>query len=131
MSGSKVVRAGALAAMLALTACFDDFHLSATSLQIAPIPAVPGDVVVASVDIVLIPMQRHTIIVMIDDTEHMRLTSNEAPRRPYLITLGDAADLIATYGAGAHVALVEVRAEEKGETARTQAVGFELQQPVP
>ena len=124
-------RKAALVAMLALTACLDDFHLSASDLDIGPNPAVPGDVVVASFIVSLIPVQRHTVIVTIDNTEHLRVTSNERPPIPYLITLGDAADLIATYGAGAHVARVEVRAEDKGESARTQSASFELQQPVP
>lgn len=126
MSGCKA----ALVAMLAITAC-GDFHLSARSLEIGPNPAVPGDVVVASVDVILIPTQRHTIVVMIDNKEHLSVTSNEAPPRPLLITLGDAADLIAEYGTGAHSAHVEVRAEEKNQTARTESVAFALQQAAP
>jgi hypothetical protein len=121
---------GALIAVLAFTAC-DDFHLSASDLDIGPDPAVPGDVVVASFVLSLVPIQPHTIILSIDDTEHLRVTSNERPPIPYVIALGDAADLIAAYGTGTHTARVEVRAEEKGETARTQSVAFELQQPVP
>ena len=77
------------------------------------------------------PVQRHTIILTIDDVEHTRVTSNEAPAIPYVITLGDAADLIATYGAGTHTARVEVRAEEENETARTQTVEFELRESAP
>ncbi|MGH7678313.1 MAG: hypothetical protein ACRENU_07600 [Gemmatimonadaceae bacterium] len=127
MNGGKAV----LVAMLALTACLDDFHLSASNLDIGPNPAVPGDTLVASFLVSMIPVQRHTVIVTIDNAEYLRVTSNERPPIPYVITLGDAADLIATYGAGAHVARVEVRAEEKGESARTQSVSFELQQPVP
>jgi hypothetical protein len=127
MSGSKAVR-GVLTAVLAITACVEDFHLSASNLEIAPNPAVPGDVVVASFLVLIAPLQRHTIVVTIDNTEHVRVTSNEEPPRPYVITLGDAADLISAYGAGAHAARVEVRAEEANETARTQTVGFELQE---
>lgn len=132
MSGSKAVR-GVLAAVLAITACSElgSFHLSASGLDIAPTPAVPGDVVVASFLVILAPIQRHTIVVMIDNTEHVRVTSNEVPPRPYVITLGDAADLISAYGTGTHSAHIEVRAEEANETARTQSVGFELRQIVP
>lgn len=135
MIGSKAVRAGALgatlAATLAMTACLGDFHLSASNLEIAPNPAVPGDVVIAAFVLNLAPLQTYTIIVTIDDTEHVRVTSREPPARPYVITLGDAADLIATYGAGTHSARVEVRVEEEGETARTQSAGFELREVVP
>jgi hypothetical protein len=126
MSGSKAV----LVAMLAFAAC-KDFHLSASNLDIGPDPAVPGDIVVASFFLGLVPVQRHTVIVMIDNEEHLRVTSNEAPPIPYEITLGDAADLIAEYGVGTHSVFIIVRAEEKGETARTRSVGFELQQPAP
>lgn len=139
MSGSKTARTGARTAAIALvlvtvlviTACFKDLQLSAFDLQIAPNPAVPGDQVVASLAVILVPVQRHTIIVTIDNTEHLRVTSTEAPPRPYVIALGDAADLIARYGAGTHAARVEVRAEESDESARTQTVGFELRQPAP
>lgn len=131
MRRSKTIRTAALTAFLVTIACFGDFHLSATSLQIGPNPAVPGDEVVASVLIALVPTQRHTIILRIDDTEHLRVTSNEAPAIPYVIELGDAAGLISKYGVGTHSAYVEVRAEEKNETARTQAVGFELREAVP
>lgn len=133
MSGSKAVRGGALAAMLAITACSElgSFHLSASGLQIGPNPAVPGDVVVASAFLIVNPLQRHTIILTVDGAEHFRVTSDEAPAIPYVITLGDAADLITTYGPGTHSARVEVRAEEEGETARTQAAGFELREAAP
>ena len=127
MSGSKAV----LAAALAMTACIGDFRLIAANLQIAPNPAVAGDVVVASFDLLLTPTQRHTVIVTIDNTEHTRVTSNESPPRPYVITLGDAADLIFAYGEGAHSARVEVRADEKNESARTQSAAFELRQSAP
>ena len=130
MIGSKALRAGALTATLAMTACLGDFHLSASNLDIGPNPAVPGDVVVATFLVILAPIQRHTVIVMIDDQEHLRVTSNQVPR-PYVLTLGAATDLIATYGAGTHSARVEVRAEEEGESARTQSAAFELRDAAP
>jgi hypothetical protein len=130
MNGSKAMRV-AVAATLASTACLGDLHLSASQLEISPVSAVPGDVVVASVLINVVPAQRNTIILTIDDKEHHRVTSNQAPAIPYVITLGDAADLIATYGTGVHSARIEVRAEEAGETARTQAAAFELKEAVP
>ena len=131
MSRSKTVSVATFAAVIATLACFGDFHLRASNLQIGPNPAVPGDVVVASFIVAVTPVQRHTIVFWIDNTEHTRVTSNEAPPIPYVLTLGDAADLISEYGAGMHAAYVEVRAEEEDETARTQAVGFELRATAP
>lgn len=130
MRGSKPVRAGVFAAVLAITAC-SEFHLSASHLEIGPNPAVPGDVVVTSFILSLVPIQRHTIRIMINDTEHVSVTSSEQPPVPYLITLGDAADLISAYGAGTHSARIEVRAEDADRTARTQSVSFELRQATP
>lgn len=130
MIGSKTVRGAALAAVLAITACSElgSFHLSASDLDIGPDPARPGDQVVASFFVVLSPIQRHTIVLTIDTTEHLRVTSNEVPPRPYVIALGDAAGLIAAYGTGTHFARIEVHAEEANESARTQSVSFELRQ---
>lgn len=129
MSGSKALRV--VASVVAITACFSDLRLSASNLEIGPSPAVPGDVVVASVLLIVAPLQRHTIILTIDDVEHFRVTSSEAPAIPFVITLGDAADLIATYGTGMHSARVEVRAEEANEAARTQTASFELNEVAP
>ena len=129
MSGSKAWRV--VACVVAIAACFSDLRLSASNLEIGPNPAVPGDVVVASVLLIVQPLQRHTIILTIDDVEHFRVTSTETPAIPYVITLGDATDLIATYGPGMHSARVEVRAEEANEAARTQTAGFELREAAP
>lgn len=131
MRVSKPARAGVLATVLAVAACFGDFHLSASQLEIGPNPAVPGDVVVVSFVVMLSPIQRHTVRVMIDDTEHVAVTSSEQPRQPSVITLGDAADLIATYGIGTHSVRVEVRAEEENRTAKTRTASFELRQAAP
>lgn len=131
MGGSKALRAFVAVGLVAIGACFSDLHLSASNLEIGPNPAVPGDLVVASVLVIVNPLQRHTIILTIDGAEHFRATSNEAPALPFLITLGDAADLIATYGPGTHSARVEVRAEEANEVARTQTASFELSQAAP
>ena len=130
MRGSKAVRAGAFAAALAMAAC-KEFHLSASNLEIGPNPAVPGDVVVASFVVTLAPLQRHTIRVIIDSTEHVAVTSTERPPIPYVLTLGDAADLISAYGEGTHSAHIVVRAEDADRTARTQSFSFELRQAAP
>ena len=128
MNSIKALRAGVLA--VALAGC-SDLHLAAGDLQIGPNPAMPGDQVVASVIVSLVPTQRHTIILTIDDREHFRVTSTEKPAIPYVIGMGDAADLIAEYGVGTHTARVEVRAEDANERARTQSVTFVLQNAAP
>lgn len=119
--------AGAFALALAVAAC-GDFHLSMSDLTISPLPARPGDMVVASFILNLIPPESHTIIVVIDSTEHMRVTSREAPRNPILLDLGDAADLIAQYGAGQHAAYVRVHANASDESTRTRFTPFLLEE---
>ena len=121
----------ALAGLFVTTACFSDLQLSAFNLEVGPTPAVPGDVVVATVELIVNPLQRHTIILTIDGVEHFRETRTETPERPYIITLGDAAGLLATYGPGTHLARIELRAEEDNELARTQAAAFELREEAP
>lgn len=108
-----------------VTGC-TDLHLIASELDISPDPAVPGDTVVATFLLSLIPIQNHTVVVMIDDAEHLRVTSNDAPSIPVILELGDAADLIATYGTGEHAAHVVVHVDD--EVTRTQSVRFELNQ---
>lgn len=128
---SRVTARACGAAMLALFAACNNFHISTSDMVISPNPAVPGDAVVATFVLNLIPQQSHTMIVVIDDTEHLRLTSSDDTRAPVVIQLGDAADLIAEYGTGEHTAYVRVIANESDEATRTQAVGFELREDVP
>lgn len=133
MRRCKALRGIAFAALLVSTACSDlgGFHLRASDLEIGPDPAVPGDQMVATLIVILAPVQRHSVILTINDTEHSRVTSGDAPAIPYVISLGDAADLIATYGIGTHSARVEVHADEANESARTRSVTFELRDAAP
>jgi hypothetical protein len=133
MRVSKAIRGGVLATMLAVTACneFGGLRLRASDLEIGPNPAVPGDQMVATLLVLLVPVQRHTVVLTINGVEHSRTTSSDEPPIPYVIQLGDAADLIAAYGTGTHSARVEVHAEEANETARTRSVTFELQAAAP
>jgi hypothetical protein len=114
-------------AMPGLMGCGGDFHLSASTLDIGPNPAMSGDMVVASFLMSLLPTQNHTIVVIIDDEEHLRVESNEPPAIPVVIQLGDAADLIATYGLGDHEVYIQVHARD--EAARTQSVVLQLTEP--
>ena len=119
------VLTGILAALLGTTAC-QEFHLSTSNLEIGPSPAIPGDMVVASFRLRLLPIQSHTMIVFIDSEEHLRVTSDQAPAFPVVLELGDAADLIARYGTGDHFVFIEVHANEDNESTRTQSAAFEL-----
>jgi hypothetical protein len=114
-----------LAGALGMGGC-EEFHLSTSALQIVPNPAVPGDLVAAAFVLRLIPMQRHTMIVVIDGAEHLRVTRDDLTEIPVVLELGDAADLIATYGTGAHTAYIEVRALEANEKTRTRSASFQL-----
>lgn len=133
MRGSKALRIGALATLLAMTACSElgSFRLRASDLEIGPNPAVPGDQMVATLIVFVAPVQRHTVVLTINGTEHSRVTSSDAPPIPYIITLGDAADMISAYGTGMHTARVEVHAEEANESASTRSVSFELRDAAP
>ena len=133
MRVSKALCGAALAMLLATAACSDlgGLRLRASDLQIGPNPAVPGDQMVATLIVLLAPVQPHTVVLTINGTEHSRFASSDAPPIPYVIELGDAADLIAAYGTGTHSARVEVHAEEANETARTRSVSFELQASAP
>ena len=124
-------RTTALALMVAVTTACSDFQLSASNLEIGPNPAVPGETVVAAFNLVLSPTQPYTIIVTIDNQEHSRVTHNDQPLFVQTLELGDAADLIATYGVGVHSARVEVVAEDDNESSRTQSKAFELRQAAP
>lgn len=123
--------AGALGILLAGAGCGGDLVLSTSNLEIFPNPARPGDMVVASFILTLIPTQRHTIVVYVDDTEYLRVTSADPPDAPMLLDIGDAADLIAAYGTGSHSAYVQVLLDDRDEAARTQSAGFELQETAP
>ncbi|MBR9991179.1 MAG: hypothetical protein KFH98_15565 [Gemmatimonadetes bacterium] len=115
-------------ALPALSAC-SDFHMAASSLDIGPNPAVPGDMVVASFLLSLVPTTNHTIVFIIDDAEHLRIESNAPPAIPVIIEVGSAADLIDMYGPGDHEAYVRVFAND--DSARTEAVVFRLNAAAP
>lgn len=120
-----------LALAVAGPGCEPGLVLSAARLEIAPNPAQAGDLVVASFVLTLVPTESHTIILYVDDEEEARLTSSDPRAGPVSLDLGDAADLIANYGTGAHSASVEVRLNERGDIVRTQSYDFELQDVIP
>jgi hypothetical protein len=112
-------------------ACGGDFHMSTSNVDVTPVSASPGDVLVVRFLLSLLPPQSHTMVVFIDDTEHMRLTVDGAPDIPVVIELGAAVDLLSRYGAGVHSLYIQVRANDEDETTRTATVGFELDQGTP
>ncbi|HUG41107.1 MAG TPA: hypothetical protein VMM12_11510 [Longimicrobiales bacterium] len=119
----------ALGAILAGTGCTEDLHLSASNLEIGPNPARPGDAMVATLLVSLIPTQYHTYVLFIDGEEHLRMSSAEPPAIPVIIELGDASNLINAYGTGEHAAYVEVRLDDR--SVRTAWVDFVLQEAEP
>jgi hypothetical protein len=118
--------AGLLAA-IAVAGC-RDFHLSTGGLDLGPNPALPGQTVVASFVLNLIPAQQHTIRVFIDDSEHLKDTRTGTPPLPVIVEIGEAGDLIAEYGAGTHVVYIEIEAQDSGRSTRTRPAGLELQE---
>lgn len=129
--GSRIVPVllGALA--WGAVACGPDLFLAATSLEITPNPAQPGDLVKFTFHLALVPEQSFTVVALVDGVEHSSKTEVAAVDGPYDVELGDAGDLIATYGAGAHVASIEVRLNDRGRVARTADKVFELQESAP
>jgi hypothetical protein len=112
--------------VMIVTAACRDFHLSMSGFDLGPSPASPGQTVVVSFVLNLVPSQRHTIRVFIDGAEHMSVTRTENPPAPVILELGDAADLIARYGVGVHVVYIETEAHDSGGATRTRSAGLEL-----
>lgn len=123
--GSLSVAVLTAAVAVAVAGC-REFHLSVGSLDLGPNPASPGQTVIASFVLNLVPAQRHTIRVFIDDTEHSLETRTGLPPVPVTIEIGEAGDLIAEYGEGMHVVYIEIEADDRGRTARTRPTGLEL-----
>lgn len=114
-----------IALAVASSGC-EEFLLSASNLDIGPNPAEPGELMVATVLVSMLPTQPHTIFFFVDGEEYLRVSSDDAPQIPVILDLGDAADMIAEFGVGVHSAHVVVRMDDQGESARTEAVIFEL-----
>ena len=121
----------ALIVGLVAAGCAADLFLSTSNLEIGPNPAQPGETVIASFRLALAPTQSHTIIIFIDDVEHSRVTTSEPPAVPMVLEIGEAGDLIDSYGEGVHSAYVEVRLTDRNRTSRTRSVTFELQAATP
>jgi hypothetical protein len=132
MRVNKTARRGsALVALLvaatAATGCSEDLHLSVVDLDVGPNPAGPGTAVAATVVVNILPAQGHAIYLYIDDQEHLRESHSGAPPVPVIFQLGDAADLIETYGAGEHTLHVDVRLDASGKLGRSRSVTFVLE----
>lgn len=114
-------------AVAAAAGCGDDLHLSVVQLDVGPDPARPGDRVQASVEVNILPAQRHGIFVFIEGEEHLRQSGDGQPPVPLILELGDAAALIETYGVGEKEVYVEVRLQESNRLARSRAETFVLE----
>ena len=123
-------RRACLLVLFAALGCSDDFALSITSLDIAPSPAQAGDSIVFSFKLTVQPEQGYALILLIDGTEHARISRFEAIDAPLAISAGEAGDLIATYGLGTHEGAVVVRLNDGGRST-TASHTFVLQAPAP
>ncbi|MBI4419262.1 MAG: hypothetical protein HY560_00405 [Gemmatimonadetes bacterium] len=120
----------AVALVLAAAAC-SDLLLAARELEIGPNPAQPGDTVTFVFQLTVVPAQSFTVIVLIDETEHTRVTRDELANGPFEIKVGDAADLIARYGVGTHTGNIEVQLNERNRITGTQSREFTLEAASP
>lgn len=121
------VWAAVLAISPAVAGCSSDLLLAASDLEFAPNPARPGDSVVVSFRLTLVPKHEYVAVVLIDGREHLRVTRFEAVNGPVLFTLGDAADLIARYGAGTHRGSAEIQVTAKSAIAKAGDREFVLE----
>ncbi|MFW6331529.1 MAG: hypothetical protein ACOC3J_07375 [Gemmatimonadota bacterium] len=126
MSFRKPMLAAALGALIAVAGCDSDLIVSAYNLDIGPTPARPGDMVVASFHVNLLPAQEHSITIVVDGEPHLIVTEATPSANPVVLELGDASTLIETYGTGVHVAHVEVLVTREDKTAKSASVAFEL-----
>ena len=128
------VLAGIAGLMFTAWGCGPELLLGAGQLEISPNPAQPGDSVSFVFRLRVVPEQDYTVIAFIDSTSHQTVDGFEAVDGPFVLQVGTADELIATYGLGAHTAYVEVRLLGHDRTAQTAAKAFELveaAQPAP
>lgn len=120
--------AGLTVLALAGAGCDNAVAVSASGLEVIPNPAHAGDSVSFVFALVVVPRQAFTVTIRIDGVEHSRESRNEEINDLVIKPLGDAADLISTYGLGTHLGSVEVRLADGGRSA-TSTRTFELQDP--
>lgn len=116
----------ALAALLVAAACNSGRSLFATSLDIMPDTASPGDVVTFSFYLQAIPAHSLRITATVNGTSVVSGDFQGFHDGIFEINLGDAADLITRFGTGQHAGQVEVRSLEDGDIVYTPPVGFVL-----
>ena len=121
------------AALLAGVLGCSELLFGVRSLEVSPNPAQPGDAVSFAFWLSVVPEQDYTLTAFIDSTAELTEEGFAAVDGPYVMAVGTADDLIASYGLGTHTAHIEVRLTDRDKTARTLPVTFELQaaQPVP
>jgi hypothetical protein len=113
-------------AILTGLSCGGDLVLAVGSLTVAPNPAVPGQPVVLTFRVTVIPEHNFEIAALIDDVEHVKRTYMASINGLLDFTIGDAEDLISAFGVGNHTARVEVRFLDSSHIARGRPVSFEL-----
>ena len=115
--------AGLAVLAIGASGCENTVSLSASGLEVIPNPAHAGDSVSLVFALTVVPRQGFTIIIRIDGVEHSRESRNEQVDDLVIHEMGDAADLISTYGLGVHLATLEVRLEPALILADLKAMG--------
>lgn len=122
--------AGLAVLALSSSSCKTPVSLSASGLEVIPNPAHAGDSVSFLFALTVVPRQGFTITTRIDGILHRSESRNEQVDDLIVQSMGDAADLIAVYGLGVHLAAVEVRLDNGVRTVSTSRT-FELQDVPP
>lgn len=82
-------------------------------------------------NLTLVPRHQYVAKVLINGNEYLRISRFEAINGPVEINVGDAADLIARFGAGTHRGAVEVEIPDRSVVARSGEKDFTLQRSSP
>ena len=108
-----------------------DVTLEAFNLQVVPSPAQEGDLVFFNFTLTVVANGDATLTASIDDQVHATQAAPRLFSGVYTWEIGDAADLIATYGLGDHTVRISVRDPASDRTATSELVTFTLIEAVP
>ena len=111
---------------IVMSGCVGDLILSTSNLQVNPNPAVPGQTVVFTFILTVVPEHSFRVVALVDDLEHTSKDYATTLSGPFDFVVGTADELIAQYGVGEHTARVEIRLLDQDNVARSAAVSFEL-----
>jgi len=107
--------------------CSSDLLVSVSNLAVEPAQASAGDQVKLTFQLTVIPERTFTITVFIDGAEHGSETQTGTASGLAEFALGDAADLIASYGLGVHQVRIRLDIPQDSRTLETATTSFSLQ----